>query len=123
MRLEYMTSSTLPIQFGIAGRAEFRPASYRSKPCGKAANFRLGPHDDPLRDRRILRGRDLRTGHRVYAVVPASPRDRARRGRVLGRCDHVVLERGGSATPAFLGSARRPIWTEAAHHPLVPRGV
>src|SRR5256714_12821133 len=108
MRLEYMTSSTLLIQFAVAGRAEFRPASYRSKPCGKAADFRLGAYDDPVRRRRILRGSDLRTGHRVYAVVPASPGHRARRGRVLGRCDHVVLERGGASGSYVVGCPRVP---------------
>src|SRR6267378_6986249 len=111
------------IRFAIGGRAEFRPASYRSKPCGKAADFGLGAHDDPLRDRWILRGRRIRPGHRIHAAVPAATRDRAGRRGFLDRRDHVVLERGRTPVPAVLGSTRRPLRAQAAHHPLVRRGV
>src|SRR2546423_12608362 len=121
MRLEYMTSSTPLIKFTRAGRARFRPAPYPSKPHENAANFWLGPHDDPLRDRRILRGSGVRSGHRIHAAVLAAARHRARGGRILGRRDHVVLERRGSALPALLGGPRRPPWTEAPYHPIVRR--
>src|SRR2546429_9539462 len=83
MRLEYMMSSTLPIQFGIAGRAEFRPASYPSKPHENAADFRLGPHDHPFHNCRILRGRGVRPGLRVHSSIPAASRNRGRRGRAI----------------------------------------
>src|SRR2546427_8356003 len=102
MRLEYMTSSTLPIQFGIAGRAEFSPASYPSKPHENAADFRLGPHDGPLRRCRILRGHGIRTGKRVHPAVPAAARHRARGRRLLDRCHHLVLELRGPALLAVL---------------------
>src|SRR5439155_5470184 len=118
MRLEYMISSTLLIQFGLAGRAEFRPAPYPSKLCENAADFRLGPHDDPLHHRRILRGRGLWPDHRVHAALPAAAWRRAERRPVLGRRDHTFFERRRSAVPAVLGSARRPVRTQAADHPL-----
>src|SRR5437762_1847958 len=101
MRLEYMMSSTLPIQFGIAGRAEFRPASYPSKPHENAADFRLGPHDHPFHNCRILRGRGVRPGLRVHSSIPAASRNRGRRGRVLGRRDHIVLQLRGPAVDRF----------------------
>src|SRR5437867_2748035 len=123
MRLEYMISSTLPIQFRLAGRAEFRPASYPSKLRENAADFRLGPYDDSLRDRRILRGHGIRSGQRFHAALPAATWHRARSGRLLGGRDRIVLQRHWSAVPAVLGRTRRPLRAEAADHPIVCRRV
>src|SRR5438105_15424059 len=104
-------------------RAEFRPASYPSKPHENAADFWLGPHDHPLHNCRILRGRGVRAGLRVYPSVPAAPGDRGGCGRVLGRRDHIVLELRRPAVPAVLGSACRSLRAQAAHHSLVRRSV
>src|SRR4029077_2689848 len=92
-----------PYSIRLAGRAEFRPASYPSKLRENAADFRLGPHDNPVHDRWILRGRVLRPDHSVHPPVLATPRGRAERRPVLGRCDHLFFEHRRSAVPAVLG--------------------